>query len=391
MRTKRILFFYPSFNISSNQIQQAVSLEYAAFLSALGYKCLYLATEGDADSCRETEQMIKERYGIGVLITQHQGGNIPFCSKLKVCKDAFKQKEKEIVSFDPTHVFTSSSIDFLEASKLARKNTWKTVHLIEGVAPEEAQLSKGRRGLYYWALKYLEHKVLKSADVIILVSNKLRERYKKFRLQESYVIPCCLPEKKNHATNIKLDRQAVGFKETNKVICYLGGLSKWQRVDDIITLFKEIYSLDDNFRFLFIVRQKDLLNDKLRKAKLNPDSYHVTSCKPSEVTAVLPLADAGIIMRHNILVNNVASPIKLPEYLASGLPVILTGGIGDMSELVARENVGCLLDDSSMDASSVIKYINTLEKDQIQQDCRIFVKKYLSWSSYEDQFHGFMD
>lgn len=391
MRTKRILFFFPSFNISINQIQQAVSLEYASFLYSLGYECLYLATEGDLDLCRQTEQMIKDRYNIKALIAQHQTINIPFLSKWRASKVAFKRKEKEIMSFNPTHIFTSSSIDFIEAKRLSKRNGCRCIHLIEGVIPEEALLSKGRKGIYYWLLKYLEIKVIKHADAVILVSNKMKIWYEKKLTQKSYVIPCCKPGKSENSIGEILDRQSLGFEKSNKVICYLGGLSKWQRIDDIVALFNQIYCLDDNFRFLFVVREQNLLNEKLREAKLNPMSYHVTSCKSSEVEGVLNLADAGIIMRHDIIVNNVASPLKFSEYLASGLPVILTDNIGDMSGLIDHDKVGCVLEESFRDASNVIEYVNALDKEQIQESCRAFVKKYLSWAAYENEFHDFMN
>jgi hypothetical protein len=42
-------------------------------------------------------------------------------------------------------------------------------------------------------------------------------------------------------------------------------------------------------------------------------------------------------------VNEVASPVKFGEYLASGLPVVMSAGIGDYSELVRRKKVGVIL------------------------------------------------
>jgi glycosyltransferase involved in cell wall biosynthesis len=38
-----------------------------------------------------------------------------------------------------------------------------------------------------------------------------------------------------------------------------------------------------------------------------------------------------------------SSPTKIAEYLASGLPVISSAGIGDLDELIAEDNVGALL------------------------------------------------
>jgi hypothetical protein len=69
----------------------------------------------------------------------------------------------------------------------------------------------------------------------------------------------------------------------------------------------------------------------------------VVSVPHEEVAGYLAAADVGLLLREPCAVNEVASPVKFGEYLASGTPVILSEGIGDYSNLTRRENVGLVL------------------------------------------------
>jgi len=62
-----------------------------------------------------------------------------------------------------------------------------------------------------------------------------------------------------------------------------------------------------------------------------------------EVPGYLAAADVGLLLREPCLVNRVASPVKFAEYLAAGLPVLLTEQIGDYSALAAAHRVGCVI------------------------------------------------
>jgi glycosyltransferase involved in cell wall biosynthesis len=69
----------------------------------------------------------------------------------------------------------------------------------------------------------------------------------------------------------------------------------------------------------------------------------VLSLGPTAVPRYLAAADVGLLPRDENLVNRVASPVKFAEYLASGIPVILSDGIGDYSELVRSGDLGAVL------------------------------------------------
>ena len=58
------------------------------------------------------------------------------------------------------------------------------------------------------------------------------------------------------------------------------------------------------------------------------------------LSAILAACDYGILIRENTVTNQVASPTKFAEYLASGLPVIISPNLGDYSAFVETHHCG---------------------------------------------------
>ena len=112
----------------------------------------------------------------------------------------------------------------------------------------------------------------------------------------------------------------------------------------------------------------------------------IVSCPHSEVMRYMSAADAGIIMRNDIVVNNVASPIKIGEYLGCGLPVILTRGIGDYSEAVSRAGIGIILDENNDTAQQVVEFMEKDSFSELREKVTAFAHKNITWDSYQESF-----
>jgi glycosyltransferase involved in cell wall biosynthesis len=57
--------------------------------------------------------------------------------------------------------------------------------------------------------------------------------------------------------------------------------------------------------------------------------------------------DFGFILRDNILLNNVASPIKFVEYISMGVIPIISEGVGDYSSIVKKSGIGILVNEDN--------------------------------------------
>jgi glycosyltransferase involved in cell wall biosynthesis len=181
-------------------------------------------------------------------------------------------------------------------------------------------------------------------------------------------------------------RELLGFSKENKIICYCGGLAPWQRIETILDLAVRIANMDNNIRFLFLTRKSQDMARLIAEAHLDSSLVRVVSCGQAETPTYLSATDIGIILRHDNIINNVASPIKIGEYLASGIPVLLTRGIGDYSELVPSHNVGIICEPEERDIEDIVLYINKLDPQELFSRCTEFANRYLRWQAYSGQF-----
>ena len=79
--------------------------------------------------------------------------------------------------------------------------------------------------------------------------------------------------------------------------------------------------------------------------------FTVLHAEHDAVVGWLNAADLGILLRADDPVNRVASPTKFAEYALTGLPVAMSAGIGDYSDLVLSEHAGFHVNDSRIEHS----------------------------------------
>src|SRR6185369_6251475 len=65
-----------------------------------------------------------------------------------------------------------------------------------------------------------------------------------------------------------------------------------------------------------------------------------TSAAPQDVSRYLSAADVGLLIRRPHPTHEMASPIKFAEYLAAGLAVAVSEGVGSAPDIVERFGVG---------------------------------------------------
>jgi glycosyltransferase involved in cell wall biosynthesis len=80
----------------------------------------------------------------------------------------------------------------------------------------------------------------------------------------------------------------------------------------------------------------------------------------------------GLSFRKATFAQIGASPTKIPEYLAVGLPVVCNAGVGDVDELLTSERVGVVLqsfDDVAYQAAAA-EAIRLAEDDEVRARCK---------------------
>ncbi len=236
-----------------------------------------------------------------------------------------------------------------------RIRPFKLIFDIRGLMAEE-YLDSGiwkEHSLPFRLVKRLERAGIQRADQIVVLTERMRawlisQRLKREQIQ---VIPCCVDFQRFTET------QTAPKNSARFEVVYAGSLIGLYLVEEMGRFFKAIKSLQpDVFLRILSVSPPEHGANALRRAGLADQDFEILAVPPEEVPLHLSAARLGVSFRKSTFAQIAASPTKIPEYLAAGLPVICNSGIGDMDELVEREGVGVVLrtfDDNALEEAAV--------------------------------------
>jgi glycosyltransferase involved in cell wall biosynthesis len=124
----------------------------------------------------------------------------------------------------------------------------------------------------------------------------------------------------------------------------VGALGGWNLTDQMAELLALAYAQDSR-TFALILSQSapEALTARLQQLGMPPERFLIRSVKPAAVPRYLKAADAALSFTKPSYSKVSASPTKISECLAGGLPVLSTAGIGDFDTLLAEERVGVIL------------------------------------------------
>jgi hypothetical protein len=135
----------------------------------------------------------------------------------------------------------------------------------------------------------------------------------------------------------------------NQVYLYSGGLAYEHHISkSIFEFFNFIASQNSNVRFLLLSKDSVAIETKLKLYPQLANKLIYLSVPNAEIVKYLNAADYGLLLRDNVIMNNVASPTKFAEYMLCGLPTIISVGVGDYTEFCMKEHVGIVVTEDEM-------------------------------------------
>lgn len=155
-------------------------------------------------------------------------------------------------------------------------------------------------------------------------------------------------------------------KEFNEKLhfVYLGGISKWQKIEESILVYKYISkNINRSTQLSIVTPEIKKIHDLLSKTEEKMYSIEILSLKPNEVSNYLRSCDFGFLLRDKSIVNKVASPVKFLEYTSNGVIPIISDEIGDYSLDVEKKVLGICLKNYDKIDHSIIDKLNRLLKD----------------------------
>jgi glycosyltransferase involved in cell wall biosynthesis len=267
----------------------------------------------------------------------------------------------------------------------------KVIFDVHGIAPEEAEMSASHparvKRLTEWERDALFH-----ADMRVYVSKAMRNFFeRKYSIGNlpHCIVPCAVHSDKfliQWETRDHL-RRKLGLAD-RFVISYLGTLTVWQWPEAMFSLFAQLYKhKPDCFLYLLIpANDHEKARSFISQHNIPADAYRLEEISHDKVGSILGVADAGLLLRKSHPVNYVASPTKFGEYLAAGVPVIATDGIGDTSEIIFSEDIGLIVSPTDAgvnegDLVSIESFIRKIfnNRREWSERCARAAKQILEW------------
>ncbi|WP_171045652.1 glycosyltransferase [Pseudoalteromonas rubra] len=222
----------------------------------------------------------------------------------------------------------------------------------------------GLGGLRKKLAKWLESILIPFVDHTIVVSNSIADWYKsRYSIENVSVVfnsPIIKDIKKNNLLKSKL-----GIDSHIKLYIYQGVLSKGRGIDEILDVFgKE--TADVAVAFMGYGME----SEKIKEAASASDKiFYVPAVAPAEVLSYTASADVGISFIEPVCLSyDYCMPNKVFEYLAVGLPVIVSNG-KEMSNFVEEHGVGWHASNFSSDE------LAKLVQHSCKQDTSIYEKR----------------
>jgi len=245
---------------------------------------------------------------------------------------------------------------------------YKVVLDYHGRIPEEyVYLGKGgetsRR-----ALERLERWTIRESDHLIVVSDKLR-RY----VQERYdtpdekvsVIPCATDARrfKRDATQRTATRSRLGLED--RFVCtHLGSFFEWYDPELLMAAFRCVRDRVPNAHLLVVTAEAGRVQEFI-SARISADQVTVMTAAHDEVPALLNASDVGFLLLRSSPNIETSSPVKFAEYLNCGVPVVITPGVGDYSDMVREEQLGLVFKPGApLDVSKLV-----VERETVAARC----------------------
>ncbi len=265
----------------------------------------------------------------------------------------------------------------LVACLLKPKFKFQLIFDMKGLYPAEGQhLNRFYSGdTRKWV--EIEKWLLKQADRIIGVSPEFLDYITPQFTKKYSTIPCCV----NSASFIRdgKSRDVIRKKfnlESRSVFVFSGSIGVWEQTQSLLQLFENIKK---NLPTAFLLILTQTQHDKIGAIfeKIGSGNYLILHLPPEKVPAFLMAADFALLVRQKHIINKVSLTVKFGEYLAAGLPVIVTATTGEAARLVTTYECGAVIEDEN--DVKIAQKIQQLQSDydKIQHNGVKLITEYL--------------
>lgn len=204
-------------------------------------------------------------------------------------------------------------------------------------------------------------------------------------------VPCCVPTVSFERATREKARADLSLSH-QIVLAYAGTLGKYQHIGDgVIPFFRAMAERHNDVHLLAIVSDSEALRRMLHAQGIPADRATVVTVAQGDVARYLSAADAGLLLRAPSRMNRFSQPTKLGEYLASGLPVVVSRGTGRVDRLIEENAAGFVVDVFNVSWSQLVSEADRVwrglraDGDELRRNALALCQREFLWSSYTER------
>ena len=402
MGPKKIL--YITYDGLTDQLGQSQILPYVKGLSKRGYQFTIL-------SCEKPDKYAQLGNLIQSLCDEDEitWVSVPFTCKIPIVSkmnDRWRLKQKAIrlqkkTGFDMTHCrsYVSAEIGLY----LKKKFDVKFLFDMRGLWADEKvdggnwnQLNPLFKFIYK-TYKKKEKNFLEQADYTISLTQAAKNEIYSWQHIDNnpvkmQVIPCCVDTVlfSTEVENFKNSREELavdlGIKENDFVVGYLGSIGTWYMLDEMLDFYQRLLVQKPEAKFLIVTGDlHSFIIEKATAKGVDLKALIIRKAQRKEVPLFISLMSFSLFFIRPTYSKISSSPTKLAELMALGVPVVTNRGVGDVDEIVLKNNVGVVINEfntKSYDATIIDIMENFFSAASIKAyakkefDLEVALKKY---------------
>ena len=251
-------------------------------------------------------------------------------------------------------VHARSHIPATIALRLKQRFGLRMIFDLRGLMAEEyVDADHWKKGsVPYRLTKAMESRALQASDGVVTLTEKIWPAIKDWKglrgrdvIHE--VVPCCTDLELFHFSQSDRERVRAELDLQDRfVLVYSGSIGGWYLTDKMADFFVALLKHEPQGHFLCLTGgDKGLIEKLMSDRAVNSNQFTVLNVAPAEVASYLSASDVGIAFYKPTFSRLATSPVKVSEYLACGLPVIVNAGVGDSDTFVESQTVGAVVKD----------------------------------------------